>query len=84
VYRSYVGARGASDTDRRYIGWAVKAARRASRIADPGVFDFVESVLTLDAAPASGARRAEMLAFAMRFQQFTAPVVAKGDEDTAF
>ncbi|HEV7476328.1 MAG TPA: malto-oligosyltrehalose synthase [Burkholderiales bacterium] len=84
VYRSYVGPRGASDTDRRYIGWAVSAARRSSRIADPGVFDFVESVLTLDAAPAAGPRRAEMLAFAMRFQQFTAPVVAKGDEDTAF
>ena len=27
---------------------------------------------------------APMLGFAMRFQQFTAPVVAKGDEDTAF
>jgi (1->4)-alpha-D-glucan 1-alpha-D-glucosylmutase len=84
VYRSYVSARGVSETDRRYIGWAVRAAKRASRIADPGVFDFVQGVLTLDAAPAAGERRAEMLAFAMRFQQFTAPVVAKGDEDTAF
>jgi len=44
----------------------------------------VRSVLTLEAAPPSGARRAEMLRFAMRFQQFTAPVVAKGVEDTAF
>jgi (1->4)-alpha-D-glucan 1-alpha-D-glucosylmutase len=84
VYRSYVTARGVSETDRRYIGWAVRAARRSSRIADPGVFDFVHGVLTLDAAPPSGPRRDEMLAFAMRFQQFTAPVVAKGDEDTAF
>src|SRR4029077_9309431 len=48
------------------------------------VFDFVRSVLTLDAAPPSGPRRQEMLRFAMRFQQFTAPVVAKGVEDTAF
>src|SRR4051812_16167147 len=84
VYRSYVSARGVSDTDRRYIDWAVKAARRASRIADPSVFDFVRSVLTLDAAPAAGARRRAMLEFAMRFQQLTAPVVAKGVEDTAF
>jgi (1->4)-alpha-D-glucan 1-alpha-D-glucosylmutase len=84
VYRSYVTARGVSEADRRYIAWAVRAAKRASRIADPGVFDFVQGVLTLDAAPPSGSRRAEMLAFAMRFQQFTAPVVAKGDEDTAF
>ncbi len=84
VYRTYVTGRGVSDTDRRYIEWAVNAARRASRIADPSVFDFVRSVLTLDAAPASGARRRQMLEFAMRFQQFTAPVVAKGVEDTAF
>ncbi|HUG78653.1 MAG TPA: malto-oligosyltrehalose synthase, partial [Burkholderiales bacterium] len=84
VYRSYVSPRGVADTDRRWIDWAVHAARRASRIADPGVFEFVRSVLTLDAAPPSGERRREMLGFAMRFQQFTAPVVAKGVEDTAF
>src|SRR5207249_3167890 len=48
------------------------------------VFDFVHGVLTLDAAPPKGQRRQEMLRFAMRFQQFTAPVVAKGVEDTAF
>jgi (1->4)-alpha-D-glucan 1-alpha-D-glucosylmutase len=84
VYRSYVTARGVSEIDRRYIDWAVKAARRASRIADPSVFDFVKSVLTLDAAPETGARRRQMLEFAMRFQQLTAPVVAKGVEDTAF
>ncbi|MEA3192330.1 MAG: 4-alpha-glucanotransferase [Betaproteobacteria bacterium] len=84
VYRTYVSKRGVSDTDRRHIGWAVGAARRASRIADPSVFDFVQSVLTLDAAPPGGPRRAQMLEFAMRFQQFTSPVVAKGVEDTAF
>ena len=84
VYRSYVTGRGVSETDRRYIGWAVKAAKRSSRIADPSVFDFVHSVLTLDAAPKRGARRQQMLEFAMRFQQLTAPVVAKGVEDTAF
>jgi (1->4)-alpha-D-glucan 1-alpha-D-glucosylmutase len=84
VYRTYVSARGVSDSDRRYIDWAVKAARRASRVADPSVFDFVRSVLTLEAAPAGGARRRQMLEFAMRFQQLTAPVVAKGVEDTAF
>ena len=73
-----------SDTDRRYIDWAVKAARRASRVADASVFDFVKSMLTLDGAPPSGPRRRQMLEFAMRFQQLTAPVVAKGVEDTAF
>jgi len=84
VYRTYVTGRGVHDADRRYIDWAVNAARRASRIADPSVFDFVRSVLTLEAAPARGARRRQMVEFAMRFQQLTAPVVAKGVEDTAF
>ncbi|HEU4442339.1 MAG TPA: malto-oligosyltrehalose synthase [Burkholderiales bacterium] len=84
VYRTYVSARGVSDTDRRVIDGAVDAAKRATRIADPSVLDFVRSVLTLEAAPARGQRRREMLNFSMRFQQFTAPVVAKGVEDTAF
>jgi (1->4)-alpha-D-glucan 1-alpha-D-glucosylmutase len=84
VYRTYVSARGVSDTDRLVIDAAVKGAKRATRIADPSVLDFVRSVLTLEAAPESGERRHEMLNFSMRFQQFTAPVVAKGVEDTAF
>ncbi|HEX7053501.1 MAG TPA: malto-oligosyltrehalose synthase [Burkholderiales bacterium] len=84
VYRTYVSARGVSDSDRRWIDWAVNAAKRASRIADPGVFDFVRGVITMEAAPPAGERRREMLRFVMRFQQFTAPVVAKGVEDTAF
>src|SRR5205823_1914525 len=84
VYRTYVSARGVAESDRKWIDWAVRAAKRASRVADPSVFDFVHGVLTLDAAPPKGLRRQEMLRFAMRFQQFTAPVVAKGVEDTAF
>src|SRR5581483_9480646 len=84
VYRTYVSSRGVAESDRKWIDWAIKAAKRASRIADPSVFDFVHGVLTLDAAPPGGPRRLEMLRFVLRFQQFTAPVVAKGDEDTAF
>ncbi|HUQ75262.1 MAG TPA: malto-oligosyltrehalose synthase [Burkholderiales bacterium] len=84
VYRSYVSPRGVSDSDRHWIDWAVKAAKRGSLIADPSVFDFIHGVLTLSAAPPKGPRREEMLRFSMRFQQFTAPVVAKGVEDTAF
>src|SRR2546430_9906896 len=84
VYRSYVSPRGVSESDRKWIDWAVRAAKRGSQVADPSVFDFVHGVLTLDAAPPRGRRRQEMLRFAMRFQQFTAPVVAKGVEDTAF
>jgi (1->4)-alpha-D-glucan 1-alpha-D-glucosylmutase len=83
VYRTYVSPRGVSATDRQVIDSAVNAAKHATRAADPSVFDFVRSVLLLEHPPA-GKRRDEMLRFAMRFQQFTAPVVAKGIEDTAF
>jgi (1->4)-alpha-D-glucan 1-alpha-D-glucosylmutase len=83
VYRTYVSARGVSENDRRVIDSAVNAAKHATRAADPSVFDFVRSVLLLEIPP-PGKRREEMLRFAMRFQQFTAPVVAKGIEDTAF
>ena len=84
VYRTYVTQRGASETDRRYIDWAVGKAKRMSRIADPSVFDFVRSVLLLDFSSKDKNRQQGMLDFAVRFQQFTAPVVAKGVEDTAF
>jgi (1->4)-alpha-D-glucan 1-alpha-D-glucosylmutase len=83
VYRTYVSPRGVQAADRAVIDTAISAAKHASRIADPGVFDFVRSVLVLENVPA-GSRRNEMLRFSMRFQQFTAPVVAKGVEDTAF
>ncbi|HYD55555.1 MAG TPA: malto-oligosyltrehalose synthase [Burkholderiales bacterium] len=84
VYRTYVTARGASETDRRHIDWAIGRARRASRIADPSVFDFIRSVLLLEVQTTSASRRRQILDFVTRFQQVTAPVVAKGVEDTAF
>ena len=84
VYRTYVTAAGPSETDRRHIDWAIGKARRASRIADHSVFDFIRSVLLLEVEPLNKARKAAMLDFVTRFQQVTAPVVAKGVEDTAF
>src|SRR5205814_7732692 len=59
VYRTYVSSRGVAASDRKWIDWAIKAAKRTSRIADPSVFDFVHGVLTLDAAPPDGYRRQE-------------------------
>jgi (1->4)-alpha-D-glucan 1-alpha-D-glucosylmutase len=85
VYRTYVSPRGVSAQDRRYIDWAVARARRASRVADPSVFDFLRSLLL--ATPPEGSTRSlheRYLDFAMRFAQFTAPVAAKGVEDTSF
>lgn len=84
VYRTYVDADGASAQDRRQVGWAVGHARARSRASDPTVFDFLERALLGE--PRAGAPASTVAAyrdFAMRFQQFTAPVAAKGVEDTA-
>jgi (1->4)-alpha-D-glucan 1-alpha-D-glucosylmutase len=84
VYRTYVRD-ALSAADRRYLQWALKKARSRSQAADVSAFDFLESVLL--ARPGAGddpAMRQEMLAFIAKLQQFTAPVTAKGIEDTAF
>jgi len=84
VYRTYV-ADGLTAQDRRYIDWAVAHARRRMRASDATIFDFLRLALLAsppDDAPPALAERYR--AFAMKFQQFTAPVAAKGVEDTAF
>ncbi|MBI4293048.1 MAG: malto-oligosyltrehalose synthase [Betaproteobacteria bacterium] len=84
VYRTYVAER-PSAQDRRFIEWAVARARRRARAADASVFAFVRSVLLAEPPQdATQQTRDEYRSFAMRFQQFTAPVTAKGIEDTAF
>ncbi|GAB4479516.1 MAG: hypothetical protein OHK0044_27090 [Burkholderiaceae bacterium] len=80
VYRTYIVDE-PSATDRRYIDWAVGRARARARAADPGIFDFIHAALLGRGADGPCA---EALDFARRFQQFTAPVAAKGIEDTAF
>ncbi|HMO48887.1 MAG TPA: malto-oligosyltrehalose synthase [Rubrivivax sp.] len=84
VYRSYVVAQ-ASAQDRQFIDWAVAQARRRSHALAPALFDFVRQCLLAQALPGAGAEQAgRVRAFAMAFQQFCAPVAAKGIEDTAF
>jgi len=83
VYRTYFTGR-ASTQDRRYVDWAVARATRRSLAADTTIFAFVRQTLlgrAVSGAPASLVGRVQR--FAMRFQQFTAPVTAKGVEDTA-
>jgi (1->4)-alpha-D-glucan 1-alpha-D-glucosylmutase len=83
VYRTYLRGR-ASRGDRRQIDWAVGRARRRSHAADPSIFDFVRRVL-LGEAPegAPEGLAAGYRVVAMKAQQVTAPVAAKGVEDTA-
>lgn len=84
VYRSYVGPTGASPADRAAIDLALRRARRRNPAMEGSIFDFVRDVLLPDAARLPPAECAARLAFAMRFQQYTAPLQAKGIEDTAF
>lgn len=87
VYRTYVDARDKpTDADRRDIDWAIAQARRRDDAPDPSVFDFLHQLLTCDltAAPRSGFSREEVARVAMRAQQLSGPVMAKGLEDTAF
>jgi (1->4)-alpha-D-glucan 1-alpha-D-glucosylmutase len=85
VYRTYVTVDGPSETDERFIRAAISSAKWRSPAADTSVFDFVENVLlTRIAEGQDPAYRSTVTTFAMKFQQFTSPVMAKGLEDTAF
>lgn len=82
VYRSYAGTLGAGPDDARHVDWATGLARRGSRQDEDTVFDAIAAILRNDAtAPAVDV--ALRAAFVRRFQQFTAPTMAKGFEDTA-
>jgi (1->4)-alpha-D-glucan 1-alpha-D-glucosylmutase len=84
VYRTYVSHRGVSDEDRRIVNWAVNVARKRSVGAELTVFDFLRDVLLGEGGEGrSESTRRAMLEFAMKFQQVTSPVAAKGVEDTA-
>jgi (1->4)-alpha-D-glucan 1-alpha-D-glucosylmutase len=80
VYRTYVrDSNGkAEDVDEKYIRETLDAARRDRPDLDPELFDFLAGILMLQI---DGRLETEM---AMRFQQFTGPVMAKAVEDTAF
>jgi (1->4)-alpha-D-glucan 1-alpha-D-glucosylmutase len=85
VYRTYVGTDGATDADRQMIDLALARARRRNPAMEPTVFDFVRSVILPDTqADISEEESRRRLQFAMKFQQYTGPVQAKGIEDTAF
>ncbi|HEY6452533.1 MAG TPA: malto-oligosyltrehalose synthase [Steroidobacteraceae bacterium] len=87
VYRTYIDDRAApGPADERDLGWALAQARRNETEIDPSVFSFLEQVLTtrLIGQPGSGYSRQWLLRCAMRLQQYSGPVAAKGLEDTAF
>ena len=78
VYRTYVrpdGSREVSDGER--IQRAVAHAQGHNPLMEPAIFDFLREVLLLENRTDAAVR------FAMRFQQLSGPIMAKGVEDTA-
>jgi (1->4)-alpha-D-glucan 1-alpha-D-glucosylmutase len=85
VYRSYIDDEGAHEADRRHIAAAVRRATARNPLLSRRVFGFIRDMLLLESPQSFGeADRAEQRRFAGKFQQVTAPVAAKGVEDTAF
>jgi (1->4)-alpha-D-glucan 1-alpha-D-glucosylmutase len=83
LYRSYISDSGARDSDRRMIELATRRAAIRNPLLNRSLFLFVRN--TLLAPPAENADTwPERRHFAGKFQQVTAPVTAKGIEDTAF
>ncbi len=86
VYRTYsTCAEGGPDMlDRRYVEQAVQQAKRRSPAVDVSVFDFIQGVLLGQMGADSTSPREAGCLFAMKLQQLSGPVMAKGLEDTAF
>ena len=87
VYRTYLRSDGTREPgDNAKIEHAVRDARthnlRDGQPLDPSVFEFLKGVLTVDTDDSR--RQADDADFALKFQQLTGPVTAKGAEDTAF
>ncbi len=89
IYRTYVradadtaGNVAIAERDLLYIDLALTRARRLNPLVDPSIFAFIQATLTLSGGVSGpGDPR---LDFALKFQQVTGPVMAKGIEDTAF
>ena len=85
VYRSYISEEGVHPTDRRYVEMAVARAMRRNATVSGALFRFVRDMLLLIyPESANEDDRAEQRRFAGKFQQVTAPIMAKGVEDTSF
>ena len=84
VYRTYIDDRGHyTQRDRSVIHHAIVRAKYRSPDVDASAFDFLENTLLLHERGGNEVNERELY-FALKFQQLTGPVMAKGVEDTAF
>ncbi|HEX3739800.1 MAG TPA: malto-oligosyltrehalose synthase [Terriglobales bacterium] len=85
VYRTYVTEQEVSKGDRVYINQAVDCAKEKSATAETSVYDFIRAVLlTTQGEGHPLFYRRSVVHFAMKFQQYTSALMAKGVEDTSF
>jgi (1->4)-alpha-D-glucan 1-alpha-D-glucosylmutase len=85
VYRTYASERGVDAFDRAAVSSAIRQARQRNPLMERSIFEFLEGALLTDpSSTADDPDARERLRFAMKFQQLTGPVQAKGVEDTAF
>lgn len=84
VYRTYCTEKCFDALDRCHVHQAVNRAKARWQAEDTSIYEFIRSVLLLEAAaqPEGGYR--DFIDFIMKFQQYTGPVMAKGLEDTAY
>src|SRR5438445_6678740 len=83
VYRTYIRSFDVSPQDAQYIETAIAAARGRNPDLNSDCFQFVRQVLLLQQGPQLFPEQREArLAFVMRWQQFTGPIMAKGFEDS--
>ncbi len=99
VYRTYVDACGWTPGDRAVFEQGIVRARRRNPAMEASLFDFLREVILSrhpennevrehdrrdGYPPADAGEAGDRLHFAMKLQQYTGPVQAKGLEDTAF
>ena len=98
VYRTYVDEDGWTPEDRAVVERAIARARRRNPAMESSLFDFFREVMLprdVETDPLPNDRRGgyppatheealERRRFAMKLQQYTGPVQAKGLEDTTF
>ncbi|HEX6465789.1 MAG TPA: malto-oligosyltrehalose synthase, partial [Terriglobales bacterium] len=86
VYRTYIDERGEyTERDQGFIQKAVAKAKRINPGTPEAVFDFLRDTLLLRGSQKTGDDEPQYrrkLYFALKFQQLTGPVMAKGLEDT--
>jgi (1->4)-alpha-D-glucan 1-alpha-D-glucosylmutase len=86
VYRTYLApGEPIGEADRQIVERAITAAKRRNPAMEESIFNFLRDVLLLRFPPNLDAKaRAAHTHFVLKFQQATAPIMAKGLEDTVF